>query len=311
MDRTPSPGAGLMPYVMAEEPPPPQYHTPIDHAINGLVGSQIKKRPRLQYKTKGLVKREHQYLCRCAGFHPDKPNWCKNKLHGRGCLCSNPIEEGERRCSMCERGSNVKGPKSPGPKTPTNFVSTFPPSVDPLQASIVTPPTRTIAMDIPITHPYPATTSMGGMAPQVCVQQAGQTFAIASSPPPPPLPPPHHQQCFTQLLNHEQQYAAMVARVNSGPILEGRPEAPPMHKVQRTGTGSRKKQVLKEEVLHGHQSGSSVNGMDGHGDTGRALASTLCELGQMLENLRDQMNRCDAKYKEACEEFRKHFNVVD
>ncbi len=211
---------------------------------------------------------------------------------------------------MCERGSSpsVKGPKSPGPKSPTAFVSTYPPSVDSCHASIISAPLgTTIGMDVPITHGYP-TTSMGVVG-HICVPPApGQAYAIKSSPPPPPH---HHQQSsFTQLLQHD--HYAMAARMNSGPILEGTPEVTSMHHLQQqqrsgsgAGNGSRKKQVLKEEVLPGHPPLLEAKGSGTSEANVRALSARIFELGQWRETLKEHILTFDAKYNELCDELRK------
>jgi hypothetical protein len=72
----------------------------------------------LQYKTKGLIVREETYdedgfpvsLCRCAGVHPTKEGWCRNEDHHFGRNCNNIIDakNGERRCTLCERGCKAK-----------------------------------------------------------------------------------------------------------------------------------------------------------------------------------------------------------
>ena len=79
---------------------------------NSLNPKRLKMRT--QYKTKGLIIREspeEMNLCRCAGSHPNKPNWCKNEEHECGTLCNNVLVEGEeRRCTKCEKGTNFKKP---------------------------------------------------------------------------------------------------------------------------------------------------------------------------------------------------------
>ena len=77
-------------------------------AENGapVVAVVPQKKKVVQYKTRGLIVRseEEQGLCRCAGFHPDKPDWCKNPDHLPGQTCDDWSTDG-RRCFKCEKGN--------------------------------------------------------------------------------------------------------------------------------------------------------------------------------------------------------------